>query len=107
MLEQSGQVGIGQLVVDDEAGIDGNLTFRRAHHNGIRMPADPVAAFIDGDLVALAQEPCRRHAGNSGADNRYAFLARRPALHHSPLFRRRQRVAFSRSACKVTTGPGR
>ena len=59
MGEQSGEIRVGQFVIDDEAGIDGDVAFRAGDRNGIRVSADAAIAFIDGDVVMLTEQPGR------------------------------------------------
>jgi hypothetical protein len=50
MGEKRGEVGIGLLIVDDKAGIDGRL----AHHHRMAVAADAAIGLEQGDPVALA-----------------------------------------------------
>jgi hypothetical protein len=82
-------------VVDDETGIDRDGAFRAFDHNGVRMAADAAVAFVDRHFVLLAEQPGRRHAGNTGADDRYVLWDGKIAVHRSPLGRiRRPRLLF-------------
>jgi hypothetical protein len=70
------------------------------------MTADATLAFIDRDLVLLAEQPGRRHAGNAGADDRYVLLDGKIAVHRSPLgrLRRPRPFVFSSPDMAVTLG---
>ena len=59
MSKKRREIGIGQLVVDNESGIDRNGTLRPLHGNGVRMSPDATIAFINRDLVTLAEQPGR------------------------------------------------
>jgi hypothetical protein len=69
MVEQRREVGIGALVVDDEAGIDRHRIPARAHEHGIAVPAGSRRALVDGDVVTLGEQPGRRHPRDSGPDD--------------------------------------
>ncbi len=69
MPEQGDQIGIGLLVIHDEAGIDRYRAGRTVGLHGVGVTADPALAFENRDLMALAEKPGRRHAGDAGADD--------------------------------------
>jgi hypothetical protein len=77
MGEKRGEVGIGVLIVNDKAGIDRRL----AHHHRMAVAADAPIALEQGYTMALRQQPRRRQAGNTAAndgDIEGSFLPHRP-----------------------------
>ena len=66
-LQEFDKVGICFGIVDDEAGVDGNVALIQGNENRVRMSADPVGFLVDDDVVASAQEPCGGKTGHSGA----------------------------------------
>ncbi len=68
-VEQRREVRIRLAVEDDEAGVDRNAAAADRRHDRVGMPADPVGALEDGDVVALIQQPGRGEAGDSGAND--------------------------------------
>lgn len=61
--EQSGEVWIGDLVVDDETGIDPGHSGTGGHIDGVGVPTDSRVGLIDDYLIVLVQSPCRAEAG--------------------------------------------
>ena len=53
MGEQRRQVRVGQFVVDNKSGVDGNRSLRPRDRDGVRMAADAMVTFIDRDVMAL------------------------------------------------------
>jgi hypothetical protein len=66
MREQSRQIGICGLIVDDEAGIDGVA----ADLDRVAVAAWTRRTLIQRHLVPLAQQPCGGQPGNPTADDR-------------------------------------
>src|SRR5437016_6101086 len=70
MVEQAGEFGIVALVVDDEAGIDGDAGPVIVDCHGMAVAAGAKLALINGDRIAARQRPCRG-------------ITRDPGPHHS------------------------
>jgi hypothetical protein len=66
MREQRREIGVGLLVIDDEAGIDRHVA--RIHR--MAVAADPRIGLQQCHAVALREQPRRRQAGNAAADDR-------------------------------------
>jgi hypothetical protein len=49
------------------------------------MAAYSIAAFVNRHIMALVEQPRRRHSGNTGADDRDLFCISEPALHRPTL----------------------
>ena len=62
MGEQRRQVRVGQFVIDNKSGVDGNRSLRPRDRDGVRMAADAMVTFIDRDVMALTEQPSRRNA---------------------------------------------
>ncbi len=66
MPEEGGEVGIVDLVVDDEAHVDR----RGASLDRVAVAAQATFGLIDRHPMRLAEQPGRRHARNARADHR-------------------------------------
>ena len=98
--EQGGEIGIAGLVVDDEAGVDGDAAAVRLDLDGVGMAADALVGFVERDVMALGQQPSGGHAGNAGTDDGDAepisFRGTLSAQHaQTP-------IAFDAEHCRVT-----
>ncbi len=69
LLEKRGEIGIGLLVIDNESGIDMDLSMVRAERHRIGVAADAVSCFENSYIVPLRQKPGRRQTGNSRSDD--------------------------------------
>lgn len=69
MLEQSRQLWIATMIKDDEPRIHIYLHARMVDTKRARMTADIIVFFINGNVMLLVQQPCRRIAGDAGADD--------------------------------------
>jgi hypothetical protein len=74
MGEHRREVGIVELVVDDEAGIDRDRRAVIVDGDGMAVASGAQLAVIDPDRIALRKCPGRGIAGNSRSDNRDAHL---------------------------------
>src|SRR5205085_7500292 len=70
MVEQGGQSGVVQFVVDDEAGIYRDRRAVIVDRDRVAVTARAKLAVVDGDWIAFRQGPGRGIAGNSRSDNR-------------------------------------
>ncbi len=77
MGEQSGEVGVIQLVIDDEADIDRNRLSQIIDGDGMAMAAGAEFAIIDGDGISPGERPGGGIAGNPRSDNRYPHCSPR------------------------------
>jgi hypothetical protein len=75
MVKQRNEVGISRFVVNDEAGIDRNRRRLTLNDHGVGVPADAAVLLIDGDPVAMIEEPRRRQPGYSAAYDSDVFPA--------------------------------
>ncbi|MNT73036.1 hypothetical protein D3C72_2116960 [compost metagenome] len=81
MVEQRNQVRIVAVIIDDESGVDGNVTITRAREHGIGVTARPAFRLIEHDVGAAAEKPGGGQARNAGPDHcdpapaRYCRLA--------------------------------
>ncbi len=69
--QQFDKIGIGGGVVDDKAGVDGNLDPVQPNGDRVRMPAKPIGLLVNRHVVARLQEPGRRQPGYARADDGY------------------------------------
>ena len=99
MLEKRRQVGIGRLVVDDEAGIDRDRALRPLDLDRVAVSAGIVALLEQRDVMRLRQKPRRRKPRDAGSDdsNFQAFI--QCVRRHPPSF------AQLSLSCAVTTCP--
>ena len=58
MVEQLHQVGVVPLVVDDEAGIDGDRPASVVDVDGVGVASQPVIGLEDGDAMLASEGPC-------------------------------------------------
>ena len=65
-LQEFDKVGICFGIVDDEAGVDGNVALVQRNEDRVRMSADPVGFLVDDDVVATAEQPCGGKTGHAG-----------------------------------------
>ena len=72
MREQRRQVGIVQLVVNDEANVDCERLAVIIDGHGVAVAAGSKVAIVDGDRITLRQGPGGSIAGDSRSDNRDA-----------------------------------
>ena len=70
LAEETDEVWIGLLVVDDEAGVEPEGPACDRELDGIRVAAGAVVAFEELDVVRLRQRVRRAEAGDSRADHR-------------------------------------
>ena len=70
MVEQSGEIGIGRLVVDDEADIDRDGAAVVDDFFRVGVAAESVVGFVKNDIVIPRQRPGAGQAGYAGADHR-------------------------------------
>ena len=59
VIKQRDQIRIASFVVDNEASVDGCFVLAVRDVHGVRMTADPIILLIDGDVVALVEQPSR------------------------------------------------
>ena len=78
-VKERGQMRIGGIVEDDEAGVDGLIPVA-ARKPGARMAAQPTLGLDQGHVMALGQTVGRRHSRYSGPDHR-DFARRAGVLH--------------------------
>jgi hypothetical protein len=64
------EIGVVAVVVDDEAGVDGEAARAAWNLERVGVPADPLLALVEGDAVALGEQPRRRQARHARADHR-------------------------------------
>ena len=70
LAEQSPQVGIRAVVVDDESGVDREPGAGGVGHVvGVCMTTEPSLGFIEGHLALLCEHVGRGQTGDAGADN--------------------------------------
>ncbi len=67
MIEKRGEVRIGGLVVDDEAGVDRDLALATGDVDRIAVAAGAVVLLDDRDIMGAGQEPGRRQARHAGS----------------------------------------
>jgi hypothetical protein len=67
--EQRGEIRVGALVEDEEAGVDRMRDAIDGDVDGVRMAAEVVGRLVERYLVALRQQPRCRKAGDAGADD--------------------------------------
>ena len=70
MVEQSGQIGIGRLVIDDEAGVDGDGPAAQRQLACIGVAAETPLAFVEGHVVIAREKPRAGEPGDAGPDYR-------------------------------------
>ena len=61
MLEEGQQVWVGQIVVDDEAGVHRHLRAIRsirAYHGGIAVASDMIPSVEYQDIGVVSEGPC-------------------------------------------------
>ena len=76
--EKPGEQGVGDLVVDNEPGVDGHLAIVFVDVDGVGMSADVSSRFVDGDVVGRVKEVGATEARDAAPDDG-------DALHdHSP-----------------------
>ena len=70
LAEQSPQVGIRAVVVDDEPGVDREpVAGGIGHVVGVRMPTETSLGFIEGHLALLCEHVGRGQTGDACADD--------------------------------------
>ncbi len=58
MGHQRREIGVGRLVIDDEAGVDRHIRAAVLHDiDRVGMPAEPRRAFVQRDVMSLRQQP--------------------------------------------------
>ena len=57
MSEKCREIGVGRLVIDDEAGIDRKTRFALLHVDGMSVATDAIGGLIDGDGVRAVEKP--------------------------------------------------
>ena len=67
--EEGGQVGIGRLVVDDEAGVHGHGSGDAHGVHRVRMAAQARLGLIQRDLVGRVEKPRAGQAGDARSDD--------------------------------------
>ena len=72
VFQQRDEVGVGPAVEDDEPGIDGDPALRALDIHRVGVAARPAVLFVEGHVVAAAEQPGRRQAGHAGANDRNA-----------------------------------
>ena len=66
MGKKLGKIGIGRLVIDDEAGIDGyGAATIQIDVDSAAVPARPRVAFEQRNVMASSEHPGRPEAGNA------------------------------------------
>ena len=71
LVKQPDQVGVRSPVVDDEAGVDADLTVLAGHGDGVRVAAEVPVLLVECDLVAATGDDVGgRQAGDPAADDR-------------------------------------
>ena len=87
LAEQPQQVGVGPLVVDDEAGVDAQpMPVNGGHVVGVGVPAQTPIGLEERHVVGSAEHVCGRQARDPGADHRHRRS--RCAVHRKPPERR-------------------
>jgi hypothetical protein len=71
---QADEVGVGTVVVDDEAGIDGIVPAVKPDIDRRCMAACTRFCLEDHDLMAAGQQPRSAQPGDAGADDRDSHL---------------------------------
>ena len=70
LAEQSPQVGIRAVVVDDESGVDREPGAGGVGHVvGVGMTTEPSLGFVEGHLALLCEHVGRGQTGDTGANN--------------------------------------
>ena len=78
MIEQRGEVGIVELVVDDEADVDGDGDALIVDADGMAMASGAEFTVVDRDRIAFRERPRRGIARYSRTDNRDALVGDAP-----------------------------
>ena len=68
-LEHLNEIRISPVVVDDEPCVDRQLFAVNVDIDRVRVPADVIVGFENGDLVRLVQQPGSGQARDSGTNN--------------------------------------
>ncbi len=69
MIEETGEIGIGGFVVDDEARIDGDGAVRPRNLDRVAVPAGMAALFEHRHIMREREQPGRRKTSDAGAEN--------------------------------------
>ncbi len=85
-LEQRDQVRVVAIVVDDEAGVDGDRRAVVVDGDGVGVTAEPALGLVHGDLMPGPQQPRGAEAGDAGTDHGDAHVVPRSLM--SGLFTR-------------------
>ena len=72
--EEPQQGGVGPAVVDDEAGVDGQLAVGGRHPVGVGVAAEAVVGLEEGDVRGARGHPGSRQASNSRTDDGHASV---------------------------------
>ena len=72
-LEQLGQIGIAGLVIDNEAGVDGDFRVFELRIDGMAVSADAGVRLEHRDPMMAVQQPRAGKAGNACPHDRYGF----------------------------------
>ena len=72
-LEEGTEMRIGDLVEDDEAGVDRDVLPLLAHRHGVGVAAGAMTALEEGEISDAAKLPGAGKAGDPGADHGYAW----------------------------------
>ena len=68
-LEEAREVRVGDLIVNHEAGVDGDLAFTFLHRDGVAVPTDMSACLEYGNFEVTMKEVGAAEAGDAAADD--------------------------------------
>ncbi len=73
MREESGEVGIGGLIINDEPCVDGNRAAARQRSlHRVSMAPEALVRLVYDDLPRFRKEPCGGKTGRARTNDRHA-----------------------------------